>query len=436
MRDSVRDRVIHSAIIRSESLGEEVVCERLESGLEVCICPKPGFAKKYALLATRYGSNDVRFRINGADVDTPAGIAHFLEHKLFEEDEGSVDDVFAEQGAYSNAFTNYNTTAYLFSCTDEFERSLKTLVNFVYSPHFTAESVEREKHIIEQEIRMGDDQPGWQVVAELMKSMYHAHPVRHDIAGTVESVRAIDVDVLNRCYSTFYHPYNMTLFAVGDIEPGRVTDLVAGEMERFSHGPVPKVERVRPDEPRGVARRRHSRKMAVSRPLVCMGFKDADVGYAGDKLARKVVTCEVLLSILAGRSSDLFMEMYNAGIIDNSFSWDYSFDSDYAMVSFDGRTPDPEAFVGRLVEGIQQFLRVDLDIEAFERVRKMLTGTWLREFNSLEAITYQFIDYHFLGMNIFDRLQLASSVTGEDVKVMAEKLLDEANMSVSTVLPA
>lgn len=428
----MRDKLV----IRSEHLREQVVCERLDSGLEVCTCSKPGFAKKYALLATRYGSNDVRFRVNGAEVDTPAGIAHFLEHKLFEEEEGSIDDVFAELGAYSNAFTNYNTTAYLFSCTDEFERSLKTLVDFVYRPHFTAESVEREKDIIEQEIRMGDDQPGWQIVSELMKSMYHAHPVRHDIAGTVESVRAISVDVLNKCYSTFYHPSNMTLFAVGDIEHGRVVDLVAGEMERFTHGPAPEVERVRPFEPGTVARARHTRKMAVSRPLVCMGFKDADVGYAGEKLSRKVVTCEILLSILAGRSSDLFMSMYNDGIIDTSFSWDYSFDRDYAMVTFDGRTPEPEAFVQRLVDGIGQFRRTALDLEAFERVRRMLAGTWVREFNSLEAITYQFIDYHFLDMSIFDRVRIASSVTEQEVKAMAEKLLNEPNMSVSVVMPA
>ncbi len=408
----------------------------MSSGLEVCICPKPGFAKKYALLATRYGSNDAKFRVDGAEVDTPMGIAHFLEHKLFEEEEGSIDDIFAEQGAYSNAFTNYNTTAYLFSCTDEFERSLKTLVDFVYRPHFTAESVEREKGIIEQEIRMNDDQPGWQVVAELMKSMYHVHPVRDDIAGTVESVRAISVDALDKCYGTFYHPSNMTLFAVGDIHPEMVVDVVDQEMGRLSHGPAPLLERIRPVEPASIARPRHSRKMTVSRPLVCIGFKDADVGYAGDRLARKVVTCEILLSMLAGRSSDLFMEMYNAGITDNSFSWDYSFDRDFAMVSFDGRTPEPEAFVQRLVDGINEFRRADLDLQAFDRIRRMLEGAWLREFNSLEAITYQFIDYHFLDMNIFDRLEIVSSITGEEVKAMSENLLIQKNMSVSTVLPA
>lgn len=423
-------------LTRSELLEEVVACHRLGCGLEVCVYPKPGFAKKYALLATRYGSNDTRFRVNGEEAMTPAGIAHFLEHKLFEAEDGSIDDVFARQGAYSNAFTNYTTTAYLFSCTDGFETSLKTLVDFVFSPRFTYEGVEREKGIIEQEIRMNQDQPGWQVVSELIRSLFHFHPAREDVAGTVESVRSIDVETLRKCYNTFYHPSNMTLFAIGDISMQQVVDLVEQEMERFRHGHAPVVERVRPDEPVTVARRQHSRKMMVSRPLVCMGYKDPDVGYDGERLARKVVTAEVLLSMLVGRSSQLFSQLYVEGIIDNSFSWDYSFDRDYAFVMFDGRTPDPQAFVDGLTWGFERFRTKGPDAEALERTRRFLMGTWLKEFNSLEAIAYQYLDYHFLGMNLFRRLEMAAAVTREEVMAMAENLLIEENKSVSMVLPA
>ena len=170
--------------------------------------------------------------------------------------------------------------------------------------------MEKEKGIIEQEIRMNQDQPGWQVVSELIRSLFHFHPAREDVAGTVESVRSIDVETLRKCYNTFYHPSNMTLFAIGDISMQQVVDLVEQEMERFRHGHAPVVERVRPDEPVTVARRQHSRKMMVSRPLVCMGYKDPDVGYDGERLARKVVTAEVLLSMLVGRSSQLFSQLY------------------------------------------------------------------------------------------------------------------------------
>ena len=240
-------------LTRSELLEEVVACHRLGCGLEVCVYPKPGFAKKYALLATRYGSNDTRFRVNGEEAMTPAGIAHFLEHKLFEAEDGSIDDVFARQGAYSNAFTNYTTTAYLFSCTDGFETSLKTLVDFVFSPRFTYEGVEREKGIIEQEIRMNQDQPGWQVVSELIRSLFHFHPAREDVAGTVESVRSIDVETLRKCYNTLspvQHDavrHRRHLDAAGG-GPGGARD---GALPAW---PRPVVERVRPDEPVTVAR--------------------------------------------------------------------------------------------------------------------------------------------------------------------------------------
>lgn len=427
--------MLDSTVRRSDLLQEEVVCSRLGSGLEVCVFPKPGFARKYAILATRYGSIDTEFKVDGREVATPAGIAHFLEHKLFEEEEGSIDDVFAEQGAYSNAFTNYTTTGYLFSCVDGFEENLRTLVGFVMQPHFTPENVEKEKGIIEQEIRMNDDAPDWQVVSELLKAMYHVHPVKHDIAGTVESVRSIDAETLLKCYGTFYHPSNMTLFVVGDVRPAQVLEIVDSQMSPFARRSAPLVERIRPSEPADVARSQTVKHMMVSEPLVCMGFKDQDVGFSGHRLARKVVATEILLHSFIGRSTDLYNSLYNEGIIDNSFGWDYSFDREYAMVTFDGRTAHPEAMVDRINRGIEEFAAAGVDGGTFERTRRMLLGTWLREFNSLEAIAYQYLDYHFLDMSLFDRMEIASYITQEEVMALAKNLFKDDSRVVSMVLP-
>ena len=204
---------------KNRIINEEVISAKLDSGLDVLLIPKKGYIKKYAIFSTKYGSNDNKFiPINENDViQVPEGIAHFLEHKLFEEPEGNIFDEFSKLGTNVNAFTNFNQTSYLFSCTDNFCESLELLIKFVQNPYFTDENVEKEKGIIAQEIKMYEDNPGWRVFFNALKGMYFEHPVKIDIAGTIESIQNIDKETLYKCYNTFYNPKNMVLVTVGEI---------------------------------------------------------------------------------------------------------------------------------------------------------------------------------------------------------------------------
>ncbi len=426
---------------RSELLREEVAYTRLDCGLEVATMRKRGFAKKYAVLATRYGSCDTKFRIAGAPgaVSTPEGVAHFLEHKLFEEENGSIDDIFADLGAYSNAFTNYTMTGYLFSCVDNFWPAFDTLLDFVMRPHFTDENVEREKGIIEQEIRMNDDSPDWQGVNGLLKALYHAHPVRDEIAGTVDSVRRITKEMLYECYRTFYHPSNMTLFVVGDVSAGDVADRASALLDGRDFAPAPQVERIRPDEPSSIRVQRVEKRMAVSEPIVCFGYKDPNVSSLasspGQPLMRRIIGMEMLMHTLAGTSSALYNALYEEGLIDASFDWDYDCEHDYGLAMFEGRSNSPDRLVKRVTEGIASFLSAGVDPDEFERTRRRVIGSMLRSFDSLEFIAYNFLTYHFRNMRLIDSVDVARSIPPVEAQSVARELFDPDLLAVSVITP-
>ena len=422
---------------RSELLREEVAYTRLDCGLEVATMRKRGFAKKYAVLATRYGSCDTKFRIAGAldAVSTPEGVAHFLEHKLFEEENGSIDDIFADLGAYSNAFTNYTMTGYLFSCVDNFWPAFDTLLDFVMRPHFTAESVEKEKGIIEQEIRMNEDSPDWQAANGLLRAMYRLHPVREEIAGTVDSVRRITKEMLYECYRTFYHPSNMTLLVVGDVSPGEVAHRASTCLDSRDFGPAPGVERIRPEEPRSLSSHRVEKRMAVSEPIVCFGYKDLNVGSLGQSLMRRIIGMEMLMHMLAGRSSALYNTLYAEGLIDASFDWDYDCEHDYGFAMFEGRSNSPDRLVERVAEGIDSFLGAGVDPDEFERTRRRVIGSMLRSFDSLEFIAYNFLTYHFRNMRLIESVDAAKSIAPGEAEAVARDLFDPDLLAVSVITP-
>ncbi|MCR4425630.1 MAG: insulinase family protein [Firmicutes bacterium] len=425
------------SVHKSPIVREELARTVLPSGLEVCVLPKRGFGKKYGVLATRYGSIDSKFQVGGSDeiIEVPDGIAHFLEHKLFEEEFGSIDDKFAELGASSNAFTNFTMTGYLFSCTDNFEPALDTLVDFVFRPYFTEQNVEKEKGIIEQEIRMNEDNPDWQCFFDFLKAMYQRHPVRIEIAGTVESINRIDVDTLCKCYRTFYHPSNMALFVVGDVEPENVVDQADRRLAGRDFGPGGPITRIYPEEPPEIGRQRVGRQMPVSEHLVCFGYKDTDVGHEGRTLLRKIVTTEMLMDVLIGRGSDLYNKLYEEGVIDTTFGWDYEAESGFAHVAMSGKTKDPETLVQRVQEGIQALLDKGVDNEAFERSQRRAMGAFIRGFNSLEFIAYNFLTYHFRGMNLLERVEVASEVDADELSKAAEMLFRPERRVVSVVSP-
>ena len=273
---------------KNRIINEEVISAKLDSGLDVLLIPKKGYIKKYAIFSTKYGSNDNKFiPINENDViQVPEGIAHFLEHKLFEEPEGNIFDEFSKLGTNVNAFTNFNQTSYLFSCTDNFCESLELLIKFVQNPYFTDENVEKEKGIIAQEIKMYEDNPGWRVFFNALKGMYFEHPVKIDIAGTIESIQNIDKETLYKCYNTFYNPKNMVLVTVGDISFDNVIEVV-NKVERKGLESEEKIIRLFPEEKKGVLEKYVEESLITSMPLLAIGFKEEDLGYDGESLVKR-----------------------------------------------------------------------------------------------------------------------------------------------------
>jgi len=424
--------------IYSQLLQERVVHTRLAAGLEVFVMPRPGFHKRYAVLSTRYGSIDNRFRRPGAAevTEVPDGIAHFLEHQLFEDPEGHVFNGFAALGASVNAYTSHIMTSYLFSTTDNFTQALDRLLDFVQQPHFTPEGVKKEIGIIEQEIRMYQDQPRHRLGMNLLEALYHVHPVRIDIAGTVESIRRIDPETLYTCYDTFYHPSNMALFVVGDVDPDAVLAQVEADVGARGYQPRPPVERLYPEEPPGVARIRVEAVLPVARPLYALGFKDSGTPAGGLERLRREVTMSLVLSAALGRSSQLFQELYDADLVDDRFGARYTSGGSFAHTIIGGETRDPDALHARLTEGLERLREQGLAEEDLRRVQRQAVGEFVQLFNSLEFIANGFLYYHFLGGSLFDYLDQLRSVTLDEANRVLREQLDPAQAAVSIVRPA
>jgi predicted Zn-dependent peptidase len=418
-------------------LGERLLSKRSKNGLQIYVMPKKDYNKIFAMYSTHYGSIDSEFIVpdTGEHLKVPEGIAHFLEHKMFEMEYGNVFDKFAELGASSNAFTNYNNTTYLFSATSYFHENLQLLLEYVETPYFTEPSVEKEKGIIAQELRMYEDEPQWQVLFNLLKCLYYKHPVRIDIGGTVESIQKIDVDTLYKCYNTFYHPSNMIFFVIGCIEPEQVFELV--EKNEATKGLVPQddIKRIYPEEPSTVYKTTHTAHLDVNEPLFLMGFKDADVGYDGSLLLKKEVTTGILLEIMLGRSSELYERLYEQGLIDDRFSFGYEGQKDYGFCTIGGETADPEKLHKELTESISNTIKKGINAKDLERVKKKFMGEFIQGFNSLEFIATSFVSYHHKNINIFDYMKILQGITMEDIIKRLNSFFDSSKHATSIVMP-
>ncbi|MFW0861737.1 MAG: EF-P 5-aminopentanol modification-associated protein YfmH [Dethiobacter sp.] len=424
-------------LLENQLLKEKVYMRQIAPGLEVFVLPKKGYVKKYVTYAANFGSIDSRFIVEGEDkeLSVPDGVAHFLEHKLFEDEEGNVFDRFARLGASSNAFTNFNNTAYLFSCTDYFTECLDLLMDFVQTPYFTLESVEKEKGIIEQEIRMYEDNAQWRIFFNLLAAMYKEHPVRVDIAGTVESIRQIDKDVLYKCYRTFYHPSNMALFVVGDVDPGRVMDQVEANISKRNYKELGEIKRIYPSEPAELGQDFVRQELVVSQPLLNLGFKERDLGYQGERLFKKELTTNLVLDVVFGSSSKLYNELYEEGLIDDEFDAGYVAEKDYGHTILGGKTVDADRLLERLTVGIKVAKKNGISAAQFEHYRRKAMGEFLKSFNSLEFITNNFLAYHFRQINFFTYLDVLQSVTLADVNSRLHQHLVEDSMVRSLILP-
>jgi len=417
-----------------EQVQEKLYHETLPNGLSVYLIPKEGFSKTYAVFTTRYGSIDSHFKTSGGStVHVPDGIAHFLEHKMFEKKDYDVFQAFSRNGASANAFTSFNRTAYLFSCTDNLEANLNLLLDYVQDPYFTEQSVEKEKGIIGQEIRMYDDNPDWKVYMNLLKAMYQEHPVKIEIAGTIESIAQITKDDLYQCYETFYHPANMLLLVVGSFKPEGIMQLIRDNQGRKSFPSAKRIERIYPEEPAAPAQSVVEHQLAVGLPKCLIGFKEAETGLTGEALLRRELTTKLLLDILFGNSSRLYQQLYDAGLITESFDYDFSNETDYAYSIIGGDTPDPEKLLQVIKEELQAMQAKGIEQDGFERSKRKKIGHFLRSLNSVEYIANQFTSYKFNGIDLFSVLPVLESVTLDEVTARLREHLRTEQMAVSIV---
>ncbi|MGV3488311.1 MAG: EF-P 5-aminopentanol modification-associated protein YfmH [Tuberibacillus sp.] len=412
-----------------DQLQETVYQHVLVNGLTVCVLPKKGFNKTYATFTTHYGSIDNHFKpLNRNDwLKVPDGIAHFLEHKMFEQPDGTdVFQSFSRQGAETNAFTTFTRTAYLFSSTSNVEKNIETLIDFVQVPGFTEESVEKEKGIIGQEIRMYNDNPDWRVYFGLIENMYHHHPVKVDIAGTIESISHITKDLLTDCYQTFYHPSNMMLFVVGPVDPEKIIALVEKNQSGKGYHDQQPIERKYPEEPSGVAKKESVLKMGVQTPKCMVGFKESRINRQGEEMLRHELSVQILLEVLFGKSSDNYRTLIEEGLIDDSFSFEYSEEHEYGFSALGGNTEDPDRLASRLLEMVHTAKTQPLNEDDLNRVRKKKIGSFLKALNSPEFIANQYTRYHFNKMNLFDTVPILETLDLEYLhSVLSEHFTDE-----------
>lgn len=425
--------------VEFEQLDETLFHETLDNGLTVYILPKKGFSKTFATFTTKYGSIDNHFVPQGETeaIKVPDGIAHFLEHKMFEKEEGDVFQEFSKQGASANAFTSFTRTAYLFSATGEIDKNVKTLLDFVQSPYFTEKTVEKEKGIIAQEITMYDDQPDWRLYFGIIENLYKNHPVKIDIAGTVESIQDITAEHLYTCYNTFYHPLNMILFIVGNVDAEQMMTLVKEDQAQKTFAEPIEIERIYPEEPKEVAIKERVLEMSVQKPKVFYGIKPEKLDMIGPEMLKHELAAQLAYELLFGRTSDFYHEAYENDWIDESYSFDYSLESGFGYALIGSDTHKPETFIKEVKHALQNavekwpFGQDDLD-----RVRRKKIGFFLRALNSPEYIANQFTNYAFNEMNLFDVVPVLEELEVADLQQAFALVSHESQHSVFTIMPS
>jgi predicted Zn-dependent peptidase len=396
---------------------KDIYHQTVEPGMDVFVLPRK-YNKKYAVVGVKYGSVDNEFIVPGEDegVVVPAGIAHFLEHKMFDEEWGNVFERFSQLGASANAYTSYTVTAYLFSATEGFWESFELLLDFVQQPYFTPESVAKEKGIIQQELMMIEDDPDRKLFSSLLQGLFQRHPVRIEIGGTVDSIAKITPELLYDCHRTFYHPANMAVCVVGDVDPDEVTRRVREDLQGRDYEPQGEIRRIMPTEPAEVHRARMETKMLVSRPRLGIGFKEAGPPLKGKDLLRREAATNLLLQAVLGRSSPLYSELYEAGLIDDQFGLRYYASEHFGFTMIEGETEDPDILYQRIIEGLAKARDEGVALADLERLRKKSIGRLINAFDSSDYVANSLLSYHFEGTSLRDYLDVLQDLTLADLE--------------------
>ena len=391
----------------------------------------------YAMFATRFGSVDQDFCLKGnseqAKIHVPAGVAHFLEHKMFSNEDG-VDSFerFSAYGADANAYTAHNRTVYLFGCTENFGQSLAELLRFVTHPYFTEESVRKERGIIAQEIKMYDDDAYERCFTELLRCLYHVHPVRENICGTVQSIEKITPEILMDCYRVFYNLSNMALVVCGHVGLDEILEIADRELPQ--QAPV-HIVRSLPDEPETVFRSRFDMKMQVAKPIFNIGFKDQGHLLTAMERQRREAIMSVLNEMLFSRSGELFNSMYESGLISPGFSYGYSMSDTFSFNSLAGEAADPDAVLSKILAYIEEKKKTGLDPQAFARCRRVMCAEYIKDFDSTEEIAGDLLGYVFDEGEIFTYGELLRQVTIEDTERLLHEVFVPERVCMAVVSP-
>ena len=399
--------------IRSERIRESYWKIQHPSGLTLLLYPMEGFSSAYAMMTTDYGSVDLTFRTDSSVPFTqiPAGTAHFLEHKMFENKDGDAFAKYAATGASANAFTSFDKTSYLFGCADQFEESLRILLEFVTTPYFTPQTVSKEQGIIGQEIKMYDDNPDWRVLFNLLKAIYVHHPIAIDIAGTVESIAQITADSLYETYRAFYNLHNMVLAVAGNFSPD-VVIRIADEV--LSPAPKLQLERAVVDEPEQVAQKRIEQKFPVAAPMFCLGLKIRP-SAPREGVVNSVIQ-EIVNEVLAGDASGLYRRLYDQGLINATFDSEADVGKDFAAVIFSGESKDPDRAAQEIMKEIERLQSQGIDPEAFARSKKAVYGRYVRMLNRPDSIANAMTSAYFSGLDLYDLLDIVADATLEQAQ--------------------
>ncbi len=425
---------MNQVTITSQRLGERYTKIQHPSGLTMLLCPMEGFSGSYALFATKYGSVDTCFKTDSdADfVTVPEGIAHFLEHKLFESEDGDAFSRYAKTGASANAYTSFDRTAYLFSCSDHFKESLEILLDFVTKPYFTPETVQKEQGIIGQEIRMYEDSGDWRVFFNLLGALYHNHPVRIDIAGTVDSIAQIDADLLYRCYRTFYNLHNMVLAVAGNFEIDTVIEMADRILK-----PTPdnKVKSIAPEEPKEIVKSRVEQTLPVAVPLFQIGFKGNASETEKETLLGQVCD-EVLLDVIAGESTSLYRRLYDQGLINQTFGAEAMASRDYALTMFAGESRDPDKVYAEIIKEVERLQKDGIDPQLFARYKKAAYGRYVGMYGRVESVASMMTLTYFANADLYSLLDAVADITLEDVTNRLHQNFDTSRCALSVVKSA
>lgn len=415
--------------IKNELLGDKYYDIDHPSGLKILVMPKENYKSTYAIFATKYGSIDTMIQLkDGSFKKIPEGTAHFLEHKLFESEDLDAFERFAKTGASANAYTSFDRTGYLFSCSDNFSQNLEILLDFVQNPYFTQATVEKEQGIIGQEIDMYKDVPDWEVMFNCLRTMYSNLPVRIDIAGTHESIAEISAETLYGCYDNFYNLHNMVLAVAGNASVDEVL-AVADKVLKPVEGKM--AQRKIIDEPEEVADSYIEEKLSVATPQFMLGFKEK--WDTPERTAKEEIVMEILLDMICGSSSDFYKKLFDAQLINSNFGFEYFTGFGYSCVMFAGESSDPKKVSQEIKAEIKKYREQGFDEAEFERTKKKLYGRMIMGMNDVEGLANNMVVSYFAGETLFTDFEIYKTVGLDDVKEMLNKTLDEKYSVLSVI---